>query len=99
MVGVRERRQKQRRPDQEHAEGRWYLKGFSTSPGCTKLVVGEHSVGSVESQVWVQGAAGKKVWLGVKLAKDKWSVTGWMFSEELQRVQGGVEETASGGRG
>ena len=54
-------------------EGKWYLKGFSTSrsPGGTTLVAGKYSVGVVESQVWLQGGAGTEVWLGVKLARSK----------------------------
>ena len=45
----------------------------------------------LESQVymWVQGATGTEVWLVVKLAKDKGSVRGWVFSGERQRRVGG----------
>ena len=32
--------------------GEWYLKGFGTSPGGTKLVVGKYTVGAVEPQVY-----------------------------------------------
>ena len=47
----------------------------------------------MESQVWVQGAAGTEVWLGVEPGKDKGIrcdrvVTGWTFIEELQRGAG-----------
>ena len=57
MVGSREgeprmrkRWQRQRRPTQENAGGKWYLRGFSTSPGGTNLMAGKYSVGAVESQ-------------------------------------------------
>ena len=46
----------------------------------------------MESQVWVQGGAGKEIWLGVRLRKDKRSVTGWVHSGELQRRAGGDGE-------
>ena len=39
--------------------------------------------------MWVPGATGTKVWLGVEVAKDKRSVTGWMFSGELRGRIGG----------
>ena len=64
------------------------LKGFSTSPGGIKPVAGKYTVGAVESQVWVQGAAGTEVWLGVKLAGSKGSKIGWIFSGKLQRLVG-----------
>ena len=51
-------------------------------------MAGKYTVGAVESQVWVQGAAGTEVWLGVKLARSKGSVIGWMLSGELQRRVG-----------
>ena len=53
-----------------------------------KLVAEKYSVGAVESQVWVQGPSDTEVWLGVKLARSKVSVIGWMFSGELQRPAG-----------
>ena len=45
---IRERRTRQGRPTQEQVEGKWYLKGFSTSPGNTKPVAGMqvHNEGS-----------------------------------------------------
>ena len=61
--------EKSRRASQKQTGGEWQLEGFSTSPGGTKPVAGKYAVGAVEPQVWVpvQGAAGTKVWLGVKL--------------------------------
>ena len=42
---------------------------------------GEYSVRGVESQVWVQGAAGTEVRLRVELTRwGKGSVSWWMFS-------------------
>ena len=40
----------------------------------------------VEFQVWVQGAVGTEVWLGIKLAGSKGSVIGGMPSGKLQRL-------------
>ena len=57
--------------------------GISRGP-----VAGKYSVGAVESQMWVQGAADTEVWLGVKLARSKGSVIGWMPSGKLQRLVG-----------
>ena len=88
QAGVKRRRQRQGKSAQGQAEGRWYLKGFSTSPGGTKPVAGKYTVGAVESQVWVHGAAGTEVWLGVKLAGSKGSKIGWIFSGKLQRLAG-----------
>ena len=42
-----------------------------------------------ESQVWVQSPAGTEVWLGVKLAGNRGSVIGWIFSGKMQRLVGG----------
>ena len=52
QAGVKRRRQRQGKSAQGQADGKWYLKGFSTSPGGTKPVVGKYTVGAVESQVW-----------------------------------------------
>ena len=51
-------------------------------------MVGKYTVGAMESQVWVKGAAGTKVWLGVKLARSRRGVVRWMHSGELQRRVG-----------
>jgi hypothetical protein len=87
-AGVKRRRQRQGKSAQGQADGKWYLKGFSTSPGGTKPVAGKYTVGAMESQVWVQGATGTEVLLGVKLAGSKGSNIGWMFSGKLQRLVG-----------
>ena len=88
QAGVKRRRQRQGKSAQGQADGKWYLKGFSTSPGGTKPVAGKYTVGALESQVWVQGEAGTEVWLGVKLARSKGGGIGWMHSGELQRRVG-----------
>ena len=80
QAGVKRRRQRQGKSAQGQADGRWYLKGFSTSPGGIKPVAGKCTVGAVGPQVWVQGAADTEVWLGAKLAGSKGSKIGWMFS-------------------
>ena len=46
-------------------------------------------MGTVESQVWVQGTTGTEMWLGVRLAGTKGSVIEWMSSGKLQRLVGG----------
>ena len=88
QAGVKRRRQRQRKSAQGQTGGKWHLKGFSTSPGGTKPVVGKYTVGAVESQVWVKGATSTEIWLGVKLARSRGGVTGWMHSGELQRRVG-----------
>ena len=67
QAGGKRRRRKQGRAPLKQARGKWQLEGFSTSPGGIKPVAGSYAVGAVESQVWVQGQAGREVWLGVKL--------------------------------
>ena len=89
QAGVKRRRQRQGKSAQGQAGGKWCLKGFSTSPGGTKPVAGKYTVGAVESYLWVQGATGTEVWLGVKLAGSKGSKIGWMFSGRLHRLVGG----------
>ena len=51
-------------------------------------MAGKYTVGAVEPQVWAQGVAGTEVWLGVKLARSKVSVIGWMSSGGLERLVG-----------
>ena len=51
QAGVKRRRQRQRKSAHGQADGKWYLKGFSTNPGGTKPVAGKYTVGTVESQV------------------------------------------------
>ena len=83
---LKKRRSKQERPGQETVRGEWHLEGFSTGPGNTKPMTGRYMAKAVQSQVWVQAGAGnsKEIWLGVKLGKDKRSVTGWVHSGELE---------------
>ena len=53
------------------------------------LVAGRYIVKAVQSQVILQGPAGREIWLGVDLLRGRGRVkvtaTGWMQSGELQR--------------
>ena len=50
-------------------------------------VAGSYSVQAVQTQVTLQGIAGRETWLGVDLLRGRGGgrVTGWMQSNELQR--------------
>ena len=52
---LKRRRQRHGKSAQGQADGKWYLKGFGTSPGGIKPVAGnyKYTVGGVESQLWV----------------------------------------------
>ena len=43
------------------------MPGFSADPGGTVLVAGRYIVKSVQSQVILQGRAGREIWLEVDL--------------------------------
>ena len=49
------------------------------------LIAGNFVVRAVQTQVVLQGTAGKEVWLGVDLHRRGAAITGWMQSGELQR--------------
>ena len=88
QAGGKKRRQRQGRAAQRQTVGKWHLEGFSTSPGGTKPVAGSYVVQwSLRCGCRVQHAL-FKVWLGVKLARTKGSVIGWIFSGKLQRLVG-----------
>ena len=53
------------------------------------LVAGRYIVKSVQSQVVLQGPAGREIWLGVDLRRGGTKLTGWMQSGELQRRAAG----------
>ena len=89
QAGGKKRRPRQGRATQGQTVGKCYLEGFCTSPGGIKPVACKYAVGAVESQVWVQGAAGTEVRLGVKPTGTKGSVIGSMLSGKLQRLVGG----------
>ena len=55
------------------------------------MVAGGYTIKAVQTQVTLQGAAGRETWLGVDLLRrgGRGKVTGWMQSAELQeRVAG-----------
>ena len=55
---------------------------FSADPGGAVLVAGRYIVKAVQSQVILQGPAGREIWLGVDLRRGRGRVkiTGWMQS-------------------
>ena len=71
--------------------GKWSMPGFSVGPGGAVLVAGRYTVGAVQSQVILQGPAGREIWLGVDLRRGRGGVeiTGWMQSGERQRRAAG----------
>ena len=73
------------------SNGKWSMPGFSVDPGGAVLVAGRHTMEAVQSQVTLQGIAGRETWLGVDLLKGRGraKVTGWMQSGDLQRRAAG----------
>ena len=49
--------------------GKWCMPGFRVDPGGAELVAGRYTVKAVQSQVSLQGDAGKEIWLGVDLLR------------------------------
>jgi hypothetical protein len=72
-------------------QGRWSMPGFRVDPGGAGLIDGGYIVQAVQTQVTIQGAAGRETWLGVDLLRggSGTKVTGWMHSGELQRRAAG----------
>ena len=70
------------------------MPGFSVDPGGATLVAGRYIVKAVQSQVMLQGPAGREIWLGVDLRRGRRraKITGWMQSGELQRRAAGDGE-------
>ena len=56
------------------------MPGFRVDPGGVELVAGRYTVKAVQSQVSLQGGAGRETWLGVDLLRGggRAKVTGWM---------------------
>ena len=73
------------------SNGKWSMSGFNVDPGGAVLVAGRYTVKAVQSQVTLQGTAGRETWLGVDLLRGggKTKVTGRMQSVELQRRAAG----------
>ena len=67
------------------------MPGFRVDPGGAELVAGRYTVKAVQTQVTLQGDAGREIWLGVDLLRGggREKVTGWMHSGELQRRAAG----------
>ena len=63
------------------------MPGFGVDPGGGVLVAGRYTMGAIQSQVILQGPAGREIWLAVDMRRGKGGekVTGWMQSSELQR--------------
>jgi hypothetical protein len=71
--------------------GKWSMPGFRVDPGGAELVAGRYTVKAVQTQVSLQGEAGRETWLGVDLHRGGGGekFTGWMHSGELQRRAAG----------
>ena len=71
----------------QQSGGKWSMPGFRVDPGGAELVAGRYTVKAVQSQVSLQGDAGREIWLGVDLLREGGRVkfTGWMHNGELQR--------------
>jgi hypothetical protein len=67
------------------------MPGFRVGPGDAELVAGQYSVKAVQTQVTLQGLAGRETWLGVDLLRGGrgGKVTGWMQSSRLQEKAAG----------
>jgi hypothetical protein len=72
-------------------QSKWSMPGFRVDPGGVELVAGRYTVKAVQSQVTLQGAAGRETWLGVDLLRGggRAELTGWIHSGELQRRAAG----------
>jgi hypothetical protein len=49
--------------------GKWSMPGFIVDPGGAELVAGGYTVKAVQTQVSLQGDAGRETWLGVDLLR------------------------------
>ena len=67
---------------QQQRGGKWSMPGFRVGPGDAELVAGQYSVKAVQTQVTLQGLAGRETWLGVDLLRGGrgGKITGWMQS-------------------
>ena len=72
-------------------QSKWSMPGFSVNPGSAMQVAGQYSVKAVQTQVTLQGLAGRETWLGVDLLRGGrgGKVTGWMQSSRLQEKVAG----------
>ena len=69
----------------EQSNDKWSMPGFSADLGGAGLVADRYTVKAVQSQVTLQGTAGREPWLSVDLLRGGgWTkVIGWMQSGEL----------------
>ena len=51
------------------SNGKWSMTGFSVDPGGAMQVAGSYTVKAVQTQVTLQGTAGREAWLGVDLLR------------------------------
>ena len=65
--------------------------GFSVDSGSAVMIAGSYVVRAIQTQVVLQGMAGREIWLAVDLRRGGANITGWVQSGELQR------RVASGG--
>ena len=74
-------------------DGKWSMPGFSVDPGSAVQVVGNYTVKAVQTQVTLQGTAGRETWLGVDLLRGGGGgkVTGWIQSSRLQEKVAAAE--------
>ena len=69
------------------SDSKWRMLGFSVDPGGAVLVAGRYTVKAVQSQMTLQGDAGREIWLGVDLCRGRGvKITGWIQSSEMQAM-------------
>ena len=56
---------------ERQGDSKWSMPGFSVDPGGAVLVAGRYIVKAVQSQVILQGPAGREIWLGVDLRRGR----------------------------
>ena len=74
---------------EKQGNGKWSMPGFSTDPGGAVLVAGRYIVKAVQSQVVLQGLAGREIWLGVGLRRGRAKITGWVQDGGLHGIAAG----------
>ena len=61
--------------------GKWSMPGFNVEPGSAMMVAGNYVVKAAQTQIILQGAAGREIWLGVGLCRGGVNLTGWMHMD------------------
>ena len=67
---------------QSNGNCKWSVPGFSVDPGGEVLVAGRYIVKAVQSQMTLQGNAGRETWLGVDLLKGGGERKGYRLDAE-----------------